>query len=129
MSQVDQTSFQTVEFADAIKEKLTLDTQRRVIEGDTFLLELLIPIAYEDSVEDGKFSLIVERVTGEPAFTHANGDLIYQTWARVEPEGEAFQITVAVPEEGQELLKAVAYVANEMEQIVHEYLTRQDRIG
>lgn len=126
---MDQTSFTTVDFADTIKEQLTLDPRRQVTEGNTFRLKLEVPISYEDTVEDGEFTLIVERVKADPAFVHANGEPVYTTWARVEPSGDAFRVTIAVPEDGQFQLRAVVYVSSDMERVVHEFLARQDRIS
>jgi len=125
---MDQTRYATVEVASVVKQKLTLGSQQRVLEGQTFTLELEVPISYEDDVVDSKFALIAERVKGgDPAFVHANNASVYTTWAQVEPNGDAFRISIEVPAEGTDAQPATVYVASDMERIVHEFLARQDR--
>lgn len=125
MSQVDQTRFMTDEVALVVEGQLTLASDARVVEGNSFQLKLVVPISYGDTVEEGSLTLIVERIKGT-AFVHANDDRIYSTWARVVPDGEAFRITVEVPEEGTNVLGATVYVAEDMERVILEHIAQQD---
>ncbi len=116
----------TDEVALVVEGQLTLANDERVTEGNTFPLKLVVPISYGDTVEDGAITLLVERIKGT-AFVHANKDRVYSTWARIVREGEAFRITVEVPEEGTHASGATVYVAEDMERVILEHIEQQDR--
>lgn len=129
VSHVDQTTFMSDAFSDEVEGQLTLDSAHRAIEGHSFVLVLVTRISFNDEVTDGKIKFLVDRVKGGTAFVHANGDSVYDTWARIMPDGDAFRITIAIPKEDNDVQKATIHVAPEMERAVHDFIARQDRVS
>lgn len=116
-------------YADEVERQLKLDGAHRVIEGQAFQLVLITKVSFDDDTRDEKFTLLVDRVKSGTAFVHANGDSVYDTWARIVPDGDAFRITIAIPKDDSDVNKATTHVAPEMEQVVHDFIVRQDRVS
>lgn len=129
VSHVDQTRFMTDAYADEVERQLKLDSAERGIEGHSFGLELITQVSSQDDVHDAKFTLLIDRVEGETAFEHANGDAVYGTWARIVPGGDVFRITIVIPVDDSDIQKATVHVAPEMERVVNEFIASQDRIS
>lgn len=92
-----------------------------------FHMELTVAMRYTDSVEDGKITLLVDGISERPAYIHPNGDHVFATWARIEPEGEPFRISITPPIGVSHIEGAAVVVSTEMERIILEYLERHDK--
>ncbi len=125
---MDQTRFTTVASGDAIIRQLYASGDPTNPMENPFPLELIVQMRYTDSVEDGKMTLLVDGIT-EPVFEHPNGDRIFKTRARIEPEGESFQVTITPLIGVSHIQGACVVVSTEMERIILEYLERQDKVS
>ena len=126
---MDQTTFTTDEYADEVERQLKLDGARRVLEGYAFKLVLTTRLSFEDDDREGKFTLLIDRVKSGTVFVHANGDSVYDTWARIVSGGDAFRITIAIPRDDSDVKKATIHVAPEMKRVVDEFIASQDRVS
>lgn len=125
---MDQTRFTTVASGDTIIRQLRASGDPTNPMENPFSLELIVKIRYTDSVEDGKMTLLVDGIA-EPVFEHPNGDRIFKTRARIEPEGESFPITITPLIGVSHIDGACVVVSIEMERIILEYLERQDKVS
>jgi hypothetical protein len=126
---VDQTRFTTVQSGDEVIRQLYLKDELRKTEGNTFILGLSVSIPFSDEVLDGTIHLYVERIRGPEVYQHPNGDHVFETLARVEPNGEPFEISLTPPLGTSHYEGALATVSEEMQRIIMEYLDRDDRIA
>lgn len=126
---MDQTRFTTVASGDVIIKQLYASGDPTNPEENPFSMELTVAMRYTDSVEDGKIALLIDGITSEQlAYVHPNGDHVFATWARIEPEGEPFQISITPPIGVSHIEGAAVVVSTEMERIIIEYLERQDKV-
>lgn len=125
---MDQTRFTTVAPGDEIIRQLYASGDPTNPMENPFSLDLVVNTRYADSVEDKKMTLLVDGIAA-PVFQHPNGDRIFQTRARIEPEGESFQITITPLIGVSHIDGACVVVSTEMVRIILEYLERQDKVG
>lgn len=125
---LDQTRFISVQTGDEVIRQLYLKDDLRKIEGDNFTLNLVVSIPFADEVVDGTITLIVDRPTARRVvYQHPNGDVVFQTTARLEPHGEAFEISLTPPNGTSDFEGAAVTVSPKMERIILDYLDRRDR--
>ncbi|HBO64498.1 TPA: hypothetical protein DD425_00880 [Candidatus Saccharibacteria bacterium] len=128
---VDQTRFTTVEPGITVLRELHLIGDARDRQGETFTLHLDVDMTPRGSSETGMMPLYVDRISIENieagtsvAFTHTNGDDVFKTKARIEPEGESFDIDVTTHLGDTARKGAYITVSSEMERVIFDYLFR-----
>lgn len=118
----DQTRFTTEQKAYEVLRDLLRPLELRGDEGDLFVVDLVVPIRRNDTVEPGTLSIYVERLDltkDEPISTYEfeNEDTLLKTRARLsKKEGKPyFGINVFIPYMEAKYEGAVITVSPEME--------------
>lgn len=132
---MDQTRFTTVEPGITVLRDLHLIGDVRDRQGEVFTLHLEVDMAPRGSSEAGIVLLYVDRIPVEiiqaetsVAFTHTNGDDVFKTKARIEPEGESFDIDVTTHLGDTARKGAYVTVSQEMERVIFDHIFRVDDI-
>ena len=126
---MDQTRFTTVASGDDIIKQLYASGDPKAPVENPFPMALTVAMRYNDAVEDGEITLLTDGISERPAYVHPNGDHVFATWARIEQDGEPFQISITPPIGVSHIEGAAVVVSTEMERIILEYLERQDKVS
>ena len=124
---MDQTRFKTLQKGIEVARDLELPEAERRTKGTCFTLSLLVAMPSSFGDVELPLDIIVDRPRVgqvEGVYKFANGDLVVDTTARLEPTGAAFNISIMFQLEKMRTNGACVVVSKDMEKIILDQLAK-----